>query len=114
MARAPRALDHWRADRRLRRTLRDAKAFALADMPENTLGRVTGMVRPLDQRLIEAPLSGRLCVYYEVTVEPQFGDQATSLRVLASETDAIPFVLQAGEHRAIVDPAHAQLSVAID
>lgn len=113
-ARTPRRIEQYLADRRLRGTLKQAQPFALAEMPENTLGRVVGMVRPLEKQLIEAPLSGRLCVYYDVTIEPQHGEDSTSLRVLASERDAIPFVLQAGEARAVIDPAHAQLSVAVD
>jgi hypothetical protein len=113
LVRTPRAIAQRFADRKLRRLLRDAKPYSLAEMPEDTLGRVTGVVRPLDKRMLEAPLSGRLCVYYDVTVEPLHAG-GTSLRVLASEHDAIPFVLEADGHRAVIDPAHAQISAGVD
>ena len=113
LTRTPRAIKTRLADRRLRKLLRETKTYGLGDLPEDTFGRVTGMVRPLDKQLIEAPLSGRLCVYYDISIEPQTGE-GTTLRVLASEQDAIPFVLEAGGQRAVVDPAHAQISAGFD
>lgn len=112
MTRTPRAIKNRLADRKLRKLLRDTPTYPLGMLPENTLGRVTGAVRPLG-KLIEAPLSGRLCVYYDISIEPQAGN-GTTLRVLATEQDAIPFVLEAGGHRAVVDPAHAQISAGVD
>jgi hypothetical protein len=111
--RTPRAIKNRIADRKLRKLLKTAKTYALRDLPEDTFGRVTGLVRPLDKRLIEAPLSGRLCVYFDISIEPQLG-KGTTLRELATESDAIPFLLEADGYRVVIDPAHAQISAAFD
>jgi len=113
LTRTPRAIKNRLADRRLRKLLREARTYALGELPEDTFGRVTGTVRPLDHKLLEAPLSGRLCVYYDISIEPQTGN-GTTLRVLASEQDAIPFLLEADGHRAVIDPAHARISAGFD
>jgi hypothetical protein len=92
--------------------MRKAPRYELADLPENTFGKVVGVVRPSNKRLLEAPLTGRLCVYYEVYVDAMSGESL--VRTLAGEQEGIAFVLVDGEARALVDPAHALLSTEID
>lgn len=111
-ARVPGALRRRAAERRHRKLMRKAPKFALGDMPENTFGKVIGVARPENRRLIEAPLSGRLCVYYEAYVDAMTG--GSMLRTIATEQEGIAFVLEDGRARAVVDPAHAFMSTAID
>ncbi len=111
-ARLPGALRRRAEERRHRKLMRKAPTYALGDLPENTFGKVVGVTRPSHRRLIEAPLSGRLCVYYEAYVDAMAG--ASMLRTLASEQEGIAFTLEDGHARAFVDPAHASMSTAID
>ena len=101
------------ADYRLRRRLRKAPRAELGSLDESTVARITGTVRPMGKRLLEAPLSGRLCVYYSITVvaaREHLGQRTT----IGSEQDAMTFVIEDASGRAVVDPEHAQISVAFD
>ena len=109
------------AERRLRRRMRQARLVPLIDAPEDTLVRVVGTVRPLAGRVLEAPLSGRLCVYYAVEVlasaaasTPTDPLPVLGANVIASEQDGVAFVLDDGHARAVVDPAHATIAAAFD
>lgn len=108
------------AERRLRRRMREAPLVALVDAPEDALLRVIGAVRPLGGRVLEAPLSGRLCVYYAVEVlestAPTVADPLplAGSRVIASEQEGVAFVLDDGSARAVIDPAHATIAAAFD
>jgi hypothetical protein len=112
IARTPGALKRRAEERRHRKRMRKAPRFALADFPENTFGKVVGIARPLNKRLIEAPLSGRLCVYYEAYVDSMV--EGSMLRTLASEQEGMAFVLEDDGCRAIVDPTNAFMSTGID
>jgi len=92
--------------------MKRAPRFSLADMPENTFGKVVGRARPAEKRLLEAPLSGRLCVYYETYIDAMYN--GSLVRTLASEQEGLAFLLQDGDTRALVDPANAYMSTAID
>jgi hypothetical protein len=113
LGRLPGALQFLSVERRHRRFLREATGHSLASVPEGAFARLTGVVRPFEQRVLEAPLSGRLCVYYDVSVDAM-SDKGGRLRVLASEQEAVTFALEDDGHRAIVDAAHAHISVEID
>src|SRR4051794_23447777 len=52
----------------IKRKLRDAVTFRIAEMRDGTEGRVIGKARVLTDQLL-APLSGRTCVYYIARVE---------------------------------------------
>lgn len=113
LGRIPRALARRAEERRHRKLMRRAPRFEIATMPENTFGKLVGVVRPSRQRLIEAPFSGRLCVYYEASLDLM--DGSALVRTLVTEQEGIPFVLaDAAGGRAFVDPAHAFLSTEID
>ena len=116
--------DRFRAllsERRLRRRMRQAPLVPLSNAPEGTLIRVVGGVRPLAGRVLEAPLSGRLCVYYAVEVlasaaasPPEDPLPVLGANVIASEQDGVAFVLDDGHARAVIDPAHATIAAAFD
>jgi hypothetical protein len=99
------------ADRRIRKLMRTADHFRLADAPENRFGRVTGIAAPFRSRALEAPISGRSCAYYAVTV---FGHDGRVLRELASEQEGMVFVLDDAGCHAVIDPAHAHVSAGVD
>ncbi len=96
-------------DYRIRRRVDRARTYTTRRLPENTFGRLIGQVQPLDGALLTAPLSGRACVYYAVHV-----DVPQRMRPLASEQDAVPFLLDDAEGIAAIDPAHATYSVRFD
>lgn len=98
------------ADRKIRRLLRTAPHRSLEDLPENEFARVTGRVEPLDSRVLEAPLSGRICAYYSLVVL----ERHRSVRELATEQQGIPFVLAAGTQHAVIDLDHARISSGYD
>ncbi len=110
--RALAAVTGWRADRRLRRVLARAPRLNLADLEENVLARIRGHVKPLDGRVLEAPLSARSCVYW--ALELAHTGEVGQHEVLATEQSTIPFVLHDAGHRAIIDPTFAELAVVYD
>ena len=110
--RIPGAIRRVRERRAHRRLLRDTPPYSLGELPEGAVGKITGRVRPFDKRLLEAPVSGRLCVYYDVAIDALAGE--SMLRVLATEQEGMTFRLDDAGHHAVVDPAHAQVSTGID
>jgi hypothetical protein len=102
----------YRSDeQRVRRTLRGTSKSSIAELPEGKPGRIVGRVAP--GATIEAPLSGRRCVYFEVTVhEDPGGDDA--VRLFAHEAAGVPFVIEDGSGRALIDPRHVRLALTID
>ncbi len=116
----------WRADRKIRKLLRGAPERPLAEVEENAFVRITGTVQPHRGRVLEAPLSGRLCAYYSVVVHTRMrvvGSLVTGRvgrhdqRGFASvfdEQQQIPFELEAGGARAVIDPASAWISSGFD
>ncbi|MDX2093237.1 MAG: hypothetical protein SFX73_35670 [Kofleriaceae bacterium] len=107
----------WLEFRRLRKQIRQAPAYHLVDLPEDTLARITGRARPLGQRALAAPLSGRTCVYYSVSVVARTAGVTTgarSLQLLATEQEAVAFMLEDQGMRAVIDPRNAQISTPYD
>ena len=121
----------WLNALRLRRQLRNARQYRLDKLPENTIARITGVVRALDGPLLAAPLSGRSCVYYSMSIHELRGADVplgaahtllgavfdTTLRrgpLMASEQDAIAFLLEDAGECAVIDPAVARISVGFD
>lgn len=95
---------------RRRRRLRAALPWPVAELPEGVIGRVTGQARTLDGTLI-APLSGRRCLAYEITLHE---NTHNSHRALAREARGIPFVLEDGSGHAVIDPAGAEYALDMD
>ncbi len=103
------------ADWRVRRQLRNATPAELATLAESSFARITGVVRPFERRLIEAPLSGRHCVYYAIHVISAAGPSPRhSHTEIGTEQEAMTFLLEDSSGRAVIDPDHARFSVAFD
>lgn len=112
ISRVPRALTARSEERRHRKLMRKAARFAIGELPENTFGKIVGVARPANKRLLEAPLSGRLCVYYETYIDAMLG--GSLLRTLANEQEGLAFVVEDGDARVLVDPTNAFMSTGID
>jgi hypothetical protein len=66
---------------------RQARLWSIADMPEQALGRIVGVVRAVGADVLEAPLSGRPCLFYAVYVANVRGPLADEQRGLVFEID---------------------------
>jgi len=112
---APEADDDLLAEQRLRRTLLAAPAGELVSLSENSFARIAGTVRPLAHRVLTAPLSGRRCVYWSVSVTEVSGSERHDQgRGIGGEGDRIPFILDDSTAQAVIDPEHAEISVPYD
>jgi len=110
-----------RADRKIKKLLRGATARPLTELRESEFVRVTGSVEPHRARVLEAPLSGRLCAYYSIVVRTRVVRYSLSMRqtrtryrTVAEEQQGFPFELDADGTRAIVDPTDAWISSGFD
>jgi hypothetical protein len=98
---------------RIRRQLRAAQRVDLGELGEGRTGRVVGRVG--DGETVQAPFTGRSCVFYEATVEEYRSSGKTgSWRQVVREARGVPFVLDDGTGRAIVDPGGARVDVDLD
>lgn len=105
---------YFGASQRMKRQLRAAKKWQLNELPEDTHGRVIGQARALGEQLA-GPLTGRPCVYYIAMVEEQRSTgRSTYWRTVASETRGVPFMIEDGTGRAIIDPTGAQVALNFD
>lgn len=94
----------------LKRQLRAAKPWPLHELPEDTLGRVIGTAQILGVTMT-APLSGRECVFYEITVTEHHGKSSSRL---LTERQGVPFLLVEGHARAIIEPTDAKVVLTQD
>ncbi len=105
---------YFGATQRLKRQLKAAKPWSLNELPEDTHGRVIGQARAIGDHLA-GPLTGRPCVYYIAIVEEQRSTGRSSYwRTVATETRGVPFMIEDGTGRAIVDPNGAQVALDFD
>lgn len=103
----------WNEKARIRRELRGAPRVDLAELREGRTGRVVGKVG--EGETLQAPFTGRSCVFYEATVEEYRSSGKTgSWRQVVREAVGVPFVLDDGTGRAIVDPRGARVAVDLD
>lgn len=103
----------WNEKARIRRELRAAPRVDIAELDEGRTGRLVGTVG--DGATVQAPLTGRSCVFFEATVEEYRSSGKTgSWRQVAREVGGMPFVLDDGTGRAIVDPTGARVAVDLD
>jgi hypothetical protein len=99
---------------RLKRELRGAPRYSLGELPEQTRGRVVGSAQSLEQTL-EAPLTGRACLYFVVTVEQHHSTGRSSYwKTIIREEQGVPFMLTDGTGKAIVDPRSAKVALDVD
>jgi hypothetical protein len=80
--------------------------WRIGSYPEAEIARVAGVVDG-GERVLEAPLTGRTCVYYAVRLHGSKLD-------LATDTERVSFAIRDGTGRALIDPADAQIDVAED
>jgi hypothetical protein len=109
-----RTIKRWFAARRFRRGFRVAPTFAIETLPEDTVGRIAGPVQPHAASFLLSPVTARRCVLYVVEIyeHPFHGDFPSKL--VLTERDAVPFVVEQDGHRALVDPTDAQISLGFD
>ncbi len=106
-----------RADRKIKKLLREAAPYSLATFPEETFGRVVGTVQPHRARVLEAPLSGRLCAYYSIVVRTRLASWSSrrdAVSTIAEEHEGLPFELHADGDHAVIDPKDAWISSGFD
>lgn len=105
---------YYSSDQKLRRRLRDMRARPIAELGDGQLGKVVGRARAINDTLA-APLTGRRCVYYVATVEERRSSGKSSYwKRIIYETHCVPFMLEDGSGRALVDATAAQLAVDFD
>jgi E3 Ubiquitin ligase len=103
---------YFRASERTKRELRRVPRVSLGALPDGQRARIVGIAQVLDRHL-EAPLTGRACVYYVTTVDGR-RDRDDSWHPLLREERSVPFAVDDGTGRAIVDPDHATVALDID
>jgi len=91
-----------------------APEIRLADLTENTRARLKGVVAPFRSELLEAPLSGRPCVHYRVTIWVHDRGYISGVHELGVLERALPFVIEEDGARAVIDPASARFFAGID
>lgn len=109
----------FRADRKIRKLLRGARQTTLGHVPDDAFVRVIGKVEPHAARVLEAPLSGRLCAYYSLVVrvlpyQRYRRGGATAWQTLREEQEGVPFELVGEGGRAVIDPTDAWISASFD
>jgi hypothetical protein len=103
----------WEADpRKLRRVLSKAPRVSIAEACEGEAVRLDGRVA--DGETLIAPLTGRRCVFYVAVIEEAPAKLGGDWAELARETRGVPFTVDDGTGRLIVDPAEAQIDVVLD
>jgi hypothetical protein len=98
------------AKRRVLRRLRRVPVRSIRDLMAGSDGRVIGSVCEHETTL-KAPLSGRRCVYYSVIVRAKSGKH---WRTIIEEGRGVPFVLEDGSGRVLIDPVRAEVALDFD
>jgi hypothetical protein len=97
---------------RIRRMLRDAQTYPIADLQDGQAGRIVGRAQVYRERIV-APLSGRRCLYYVVAIEQsKYGTDVWS--ALGREERSVAFFVEDATERAIVDANHARVALEFD
>jgi hypothetical protein len=94
---------------RVRRALRKAPRIAIGAMQEGQVARVVGKVSHGEP--IAAPISGRPCFYFDAIVEERYRN---GWRRVLREKGGVPFGIEDGTGRAMVDPTHADVALTFD
>ena len=97
----------------IRRQLRQAPRGQIRDAAEGQAVRFDGTVAP--GQTLRAPLTGRVCVFYVALVEEYVSNGKTgSWRQRVREQRGVPFTLDDGTGRALVDPSGARIDCELD
>lgn len=89
-----------------RRGLAGAVRASMADAPEAARVHLVGTIA--DGEHLIAPISRRPCVYYAIMIEEDLG---TAWQVVYTDQRAVPFVVEDGTGRALIDAAGAEIEV---
>lgn len=109
---AMRAHERRSPNAKMRRQLKETPRVKIGEFPESQVACTVGRTRLLEQTpMLEAPLTGRPCLFYTVEVELQSG---RSWRLIARERSGSPFIIQDATGRAVIEPAEARLDIAFD
>jgi hypothetical protein len=99
---------------KIRRQLRKMAAKPIGQLRDDELGKVVGRARALEA-VLTAPLTGRSCVYFIATDEEHRSTGKTHhWKTIIKETRGVPFVLEDGSGRAIVDATAARIAIDFD
>jgi hypothetical protein len=94
----------------LKREIGGLPRRTLAELPEGTPARIVGKADVLEDTL-EAPLTGRRCLYYTAIVEVSDGPD---WREIVREDRAVMFIIDDGSGRAVVDPRESKVALDFD
>lgn len=105
---------YFNKDRRIRRLLKKSDRVEIAQFPDGASAKVVGAVVVENQHL-NAPLTGRPCVYYEARVEEyksrgKSGSWVTVIREVAG----VPFFVRDSSGEALIDPSGANVAIDTD
>jgi hypothetical protein len=97
---------------KMRQQLKQTPRVKIAELPESQIGCTVGRTRPLEATpLVEAPLTGRPCLFYIVEVEVEAG---RGWRLIARERHGGPFIIQDSTGRAVIEPDEARFDISFD
>lgn len=96
----------------LRRRLRAAHPWSIAELREGLHGRIMGTVKILDGATLQSSLTARRCVYYRVEII-QYGSMGDGYgqHLLGIDRKSVPFLLVEHGHHALIDPTFAELLI---
>jgi len=104
---------YWSDTATIRRALRKARHTSIAEAPEGSVVRIDGVIA--EGATLIAPLTGRACVFYLATIEEYVSNgRSGSWRERVREHRGVPFAVEDGTGRALVDPTDALVDVDID
>ncbi|MCC7539612.1 MAG: hypothetical protein IT379_25545 [Deltaproteobacteria bacterium] len=99
----------------VKRALRAAPRVDVGKLGEGQLARVTGEVEEHEGNVLRAPISGRPCVAFDVTVEEyRSSGKSGSWHTVIHEGETVPFVVRDGTGRAIVRRSFVRVAIEVD
>jgi CBS domain-containing protein len=100
-------------EKELERQLRAAPRSTAFELADGATGRLAGVVT--SDATLRAPLTGRPCVAYVVRVDEKRSNRRSSpWRQRLHEVRGVPFTIDDGTGRALIDPAQSTLLLQMD
>lgn len=98
---------YFSADQKARRAMRSVPRLDIEHVSEGEKARIVGTVEVGET--VAAPLSGRACAYWRVTVQEQRGGGKNRHWVtIIDEHDGVDFFLKDGKAKALIETVHVQ------
>lgn len=101
------AVRYWSYDAMCARRLRRVRVYPVKDFPDCAEGAVLGVIQVGSDGFLEAPVSGRRCVAYELVVESKGDDHYVGWGTLHREARVASAVLVADGCRAYISATAA-------